>query len=275
MELRPMDRSTENRARVAAHPLWYHTIELEPGLVTPGWFDLRPIVDLLPWPPLHGMRCLDIGTYDGFLAFEMERRGAAEVVAVDIADPDEWDWPVRLRERGGSELARLAGTDKAAGFALAADILGSNVKRREISIYDLDASELGTFDFVVCGSLLLHLRDPNRALEAVRGVTRGTFLSAETIDLSLTVQHPREAVARLNVVDELCQWWVPNAAAHRRMLQAAGFDIVRSSKPYSIPYGVAHPRPRNVKDRAQWLFRRAVLRRPGVPHVAVLVKPAP
>jgi len=158
--MEPADRPTDNRRRVADHPLWYHTIELHPGLVTPGWFDLRPIVDGLPWPEITGRRCLDIGTYDGYLAFEMERRGAAEVVAVDIADHDGWDWPVRLRARGGAELARLAGADKGAGFALAAEILGSKVKRHEVSIYDLDPAELGTFDVVICGSLLLHLRDP-------------------------------------------------------------------------------------------------------------------
>ena len=269
-----MDRSSEIRRRVSAHPLWYHTIDLGPDVTTPGWFDLRPIVDRMPWPEIAGKRCLDIGTYDGFLAFEMERRGAAEVVAVDIADPDAWDWPARLRVRGGSELARLAGADKAAGFYLVAEMLGSKVKRHEVSIYDLDPAELGTFDVVVCGSLLLHLRDPGRALEAVRSVVGGAFLSAETIDLSLTVLHPREAVARLNVVDELCQWWVPNVAAHRRMLEAAGFEVVRSSKPYAIPYGPAHPKPQSTRDRAQWWFRRARLGRAGVPHVAVLTRPA-
>ena len=270
----PVDRSSDNRRRVADHPLWYHTLELEPGLVTPGWFDLRPIVDALPWPEIEGRRCLDIGTYDGFLAFEMERRGAAEVVAVDIADHDQWDWPPSLRARGGTELARLAGPEKGAGFALAAELLQSNVKRHEMSIYDLDASELGTFDVVTCGSLLLHLRDPQRALEAVRGVTAGCFLSAEAIDLSLNILHPREPVARLNTVDELCQWWVPNVAGHRRMVVAAGFEVVRATKPYAIPYGPTHPRPHSTRDRAQWLFRRMVLRRAGVPHVAVLARPA-
>ena len=77
------------REAVAAVPLWYHTIELAPGLVTPGWFDLRPIVDLMPWPDVRGRRCLDIGTYDGFLAFEMERRGADEVVALDIGSHEQ------------------------------------------------------------------------------------------------------------------------------------------------------------------------------------------
>ena len=72
---------------IASHPIWYHTIELAPGVETPGWFDLRPIVDQLPWPDVRGKRCLDVGTYDGFLAFEMERRGASVVVATDIAEP--------------------------------------------------------------------------------------------------------------------------------------------------------------------------------------------
>ncbi|MFH4351513.1 hypothetical protein WAJ70_20705, partial [Acinetobacter baumannii] len=82
---------------VDAHPFWYHTIDVVPGVTTPGWFDLRPVVDLLPWPDVRGKRCLDIGTYDGYLAFELERRGASEVVAVDVEDHLLWDWPPDYR----------------------------------------------------------------------------------------------------------------------------------------------------------------------------------
>src|SRR4051812_28824140 len=71
-----------------------HTMELAPGVVTPGWFDTRGVVPLLPLPgSLQGSRCLDIATFDGFWAFELERRGAAEVLAIDILDPFAWDWP--------------------------------------------------------------------------------------------------------------------------------------------------------------------------------------
>jgi tRNA (mo5U34)-methyltransferase len=46
---------------------WWHTIEVAPGVVTPGWWDLRPTAERLPWPgPLDGLRCLDVGTLDGF-----------------------------------------------------------------------------------------------------------------------------------------------------------------------------------------------------------------
>ncbi len=74
--------------RSVAQLQWYHTLELAPGVVTPGWLDHRPILERIPLPRrLDGMRCLDVATFNGFWAFEMERRGASEVVAVDVLDP--------------------------------------------------------------------------------------------------------------------------------------------------------------------------------------------
>src|SRR6058998_3687204 len=132
--------------RVAQFPLWYHTLDLGPSGVTKGWFDLRPIVDKLPWPDVRGKRCLDVGTYDGFLAFEMERRGAAEVVAVDIDDHTKWDWPPDVRATGGENLAKLAGPEKGLGFRIARDALSSKVDRKMVSVYDLTPDLMGTFD---------------------------------------------------------------------------------------------------------------------------------
>jgi tRNA (mo5U34)-methyltransferase len=262
------------RAEMAENPMWYHTIELAPGVVTPGWFDLRSIVDKLPWPDVRGKRCLDVGTYDGFLAFEMEKRGAAEVVAVDLDDHSEWDWPSRLRATGGENLAKLAGPEKGRGFRIAHKALGSKVERKPISVYKLAEAGLGTFDVVVCGSLMLHLRDPIAALESIRKVCGGLFLSSECIDLRLTVLHPKEPYARLDGTSELCQWWSPNTAAHIRMLESAGFDIIQKGKPYADPYGEAHPPPKGPRAGAISAFRKARLGNDGVPHVAVLAKPA-
>ncbi|MHB1891222.1 MAG: hypothetical protein ACYCUF_10125, partial [Acidimicrobiales bacterium] len=72
--LTPGTRGDLRRA-VAEVPLWYHTIELAPGVVTPGWFDLRTVAARAPWPDVRGLRCLDVASSDGFLAFELERRG--------------------------------------------------------------------------------------------------------------------------------------------------------------------------------------------------------
>src|SRR5919199_3921043 len=119
---------SEARASVEQVPLWYHTMELAPGVTTPGWFDVRPAVELMPWPEVRGKRCLDVGTYDGFLAFELERRGAAEVVATDISDHREWDFPAEARARGPAFLAQVAGSQKGLGFRIAHEALGSAVE---------------------------------------------------------------------------------------------------------------------------------------------------
>ncbi len=268
------DNTTELREQLAK-TLWYHSIELAPGVVTPGWFDLRPVVDRLPWPDVRGKRCLDVGTYDGFLAFEMERRGAAEVVAVDLDDHREWDWPARWRATGGDHLAELAGPEKGLGFRIAAEALGSKVTRHAVSVYNLADAGLGTFDVVVCGSLLLHLRDPIRALEAIRRVCSGEFMSSEAIDLRLTLLHPKSPYARLDGTTELCQWWVPNTACHARMVESAGFDIVRRGKPYADPYGEGHPKPgADLRSRARSTIRASRLGNDGVPHAALLARPA-
>lgn len=265
-------RPEEAREAVADNPLWYHVIEVAPDVVTPGWFDLRPIVDKMPWPDVSGKRCLDVGTYDGFLAFELERRGASEVVATDILDHRQWDWPVHMRSWAGPKLAEVAGV-KGEGFRIAKEVLGSRVERVECSVYDLSPERLGRFDVVVCGSLMLHLRDPLRALEAIRSVCGERFLSAEQVRLGTSLLHAGTPIAALDGTSDLCQWWIPNAAGHRRMVEAAGFEIERHTRPYSIPYRGAGDRslaPRALGRRA---LRRLATGNDGVPHAAVLAKP--
>lgn len=256
--------------------LWYHTLSLPGGVVTPGWFDLRGIVDTLPWPDVRGKRCLDVATYDGFYAFELERRGAAKVIATDIPDHEDWDWPAAMRARAGDDLAAVVG-EKGHGFERAHAALQSRVEKRVLSVYELDPSELGTFDVVVCGSLLLHLRDPVRALEAIRSVCGGAFMSVEAISLPLSVLFPRRAMAELCEDDQRCQWWTANAAGHRRMVEAAGFSVERTVPRFIEPFGPAHPaagvRPRGPRARAADAFQRVFAGGRGVPHAALLARP--
>jgi tRNA (mo5U34)-methyltransferase len=255
--------------------LWYHTLDLPGRAPTPGWFDLRPVLDRLPWPEVRGRRCLDVATYDGFFAFELERRGAAEVVATDISDHHQWDWPAPIREAAGDRLGLIAG-DKGSGFAAAHAALQSRVQKVEVNVYDLDPGELGRFDVVVLGSLLLHLRDPVRALEAVRSVTGGWFMSVEAISLPLTLLARRRPLAELADEDSVCQWWTVNAAGHRRLLEAAGFEVVSASRPFAEPFGSAHPAAAGgagLRDRAFRALCRATLGGTGVPHSALLARP--
>jgi tRNA (mo5U34)-methyltransferase len=263
----------EAKRLVDGRPFWYHTMELGPGVVTPGWFDLRPIVDELPWPDVRGKRCLDVGPYDGFLTFELERRGAASVVAADISHPSGWDWPVLERERGSQALAEIAGEDPGGGFRAAAQALGSSAERVECSIYDLSPERVGEFDVVVCGSLLLHLRDPLRALEALRSVCREAFLSSEQVNAALTLLSRRRPLAAFRGGAKV-QWWIPNAASHRLMLQAAGFTVERTAGPYSIRLGPGHPSLGRWRPLRQNAAAVALTGSRGVPHAAILATPA-
>lgn len=272
--------SYELCAKVAAHQPWYHTMELAPGVVTPGIFDLRETLRELPWPDVRGLRCLDVATFDGFFAFEMERRGAAEVVATDIESLMSLDWTQHSRPHNIGDLQSLgfgaAGTGQ--GFRLAAEALGSSVVWRPMSVYDLDPVELGIFDVVMCGSILVHLRDPLRALEAVRSVCAGSLVSSEPLDVRLQIMARKRPVARLDG-SALCQWWSPNAAGHRQMLEVAGFEVERWSRPHLAPYNMTGRdggiRSRRLREATGALVTRGLARTTmdGVLQQAVLAHP--
>ena len=91
---------------------WYHTIELRPGIVTPGFFDHRPHLAHYHLPAsLAGQRALDVATYNGFWAFEFERRGAREVVGLDIDTFADIDLaPARRAAMSPELLNRKVGT---------------------------------------------------------------------------------------------------------------------------------------------------------------------
>ena len=242
---------------------WYHTIELPGGVVTPGRWDTRSALAHVHFPAsFAGQRCLDVGTWDGFWAFEMERRHASEVVAIDLDDVDRWDWPALPQPDVVAQFR--AGKDQDRAFAVAHAALGSRVDRRPLSVYDLSPELAGTFDFAFVGTILLHLRDPVRALSAVRGVLHGDLLVADQISLSLSLLQPRTPCAHVAGVDEP-HWWTPNIAGLKRLVHAAGFDVVASGGPYLLPPGPGAPRRSTTKAR--------VVARLGLPHAWVLARP--
>lgn len=234
-----MAATTEALRRQVAELDWYHTLELAPGLLTPGWFDTRAVLGSLPLPrSLHGKRCLDIGTFDGFWAFEMERRGADEVVAIDLLDPTKWDWPMNSEQATRAEVGKRKGSG--VGFDVARRALDSSVRRLPLSVYDLTEEDAGMFDFVYLGSLLLHLRDPVRALERVRAVCSGTLLVVDNIDLLLTIAFPRRPVATLDARGRPW-WWTANRAGIVRMVEAAAFRVTGAPRIVFMPPGKGQP----------------------------------
>jgi tRNA (mo5U34)-methyltransferase len=135
------------RELVEAVPHWHHIMRFPHGIVSPGVYDPKEMFGFLRLPDLQGKRVLDMGTRDGYFAFECERLGA-EVLAVDYAD---------------MELT---------GFAAAKRIYGSRVEYVQANIYDLNPAQLGTFDVVLFLGVLYHLRHPLLALDRLRGLCR-------------------------------------------------------------------------------------------------------
>lgn len=195
---------------------WYHTLDLGNGITTPGDYDHRPYLPYYGFPDnLTGKTALDVGAASGFFSFEMERRGA-KVTAVDLPTWLAHDFgpcyrPDKTEEEGASYLH--------SPFLLAKQVLHSSVEKVEMSVYDLDPEKIGLFDLVFCGSMLLHITDPVRALWRLQSVTREVAIIA-------TVIYPdasSEPLAQFVGHHRGDGWWFPNRACFEMMVKSAGF----------------------------------------------------
>ena len=106
---------------------------------------------------------------------------------------------------------------------------GSGVRRVELDVYDLSADAIGgPVGYAFLGAMLLHLRDPVRALEAVRGVLApgGRLTILEPVDPWLSLLAPRRPAARFQATETDFNWWAANVACLEAWLRAAGFAHV-------------------------------------------------
>lgn len=178
-------------ARIRAHPHWYHSFDLGDGERIVGWWEQAGAPPGALWhedfrfyhlpDDLTGRSVLDIGGWDGALAFECERRGAHRVVLLNLPDYLGQDFPAtgytaerhrrEALERGSPHLLEEGYHSR--GAALIKAWRDSNVEIRAGSVYDLPMLFEEPFDLVLCCGVLYHLKHPVLALEACRGVARG------------------------------------------------------------------------------------------------------
>jgi tRNA (mo5U34)-methyltransferase len=203
---------------------WYHRYEIVPGVITPGTChaDARGAFDALGLPAdLTGKRVLEVGTWDGPYAFELERRGAS-VVATDIQDP-----------------ARTA-------FNTARRILDSKVEYVQCSVYDLAGAVKGPFDIVLFFGVFYHLKHPLMAFEVLASLLKqdgllvfeGEYFSHYAEDLDNVPARWKLVTALLansNLPLTLCypgrfrgaqNWFIPNLACLQGWFKASGFDVI-------------------------------------------------
>jgi tRNA (mo5U34)-methyltransferase len=166
---------------------------------------------------LTGKRVLDIGTWDGWFSFEMERRGA-EVLAIDRFDNPRFH-----------EIRSL---------------LGSRVEYRQLDVYEVSPRTVGYFDIVLFMGVLYHLKHPLLGLERVCSVTKEM---AAVESFILTSQHgllPAQESDNLSRFFEdddfggqVDNWFAPTAACLLALCRTAGFARAELSNRHQ--YGAA------------------------------------
>jgi tRNA (mo5U34)-methyltransferase len=215
----------EKRNLVKSRSAWFHSLDVGDGIVTPGVVSVeyeQHLLKVLQLPArLDGLRVLDIGTYDGFFAFECERRGAAEVVAIDVH-------PIDLH-----------------CFKAARDLLGSNVAYHYMSVYEMDEEILGgKFDLVLFPGVFYHLRHILMSFDNIWKILKpegtvlveshvcdnqfvlgdGTVTTLKDIDPRL-LQVPLYRFYRKNELNPVdwSNWFGGNVVAILDVMQSAGF----------------------------------------------------
>jgi tRNA (mo5U34)-methyltransferase len=208
---------------------WYHTLHLPGGVVTPGIFDHAELLPHYRLPAdLSRLRVLDVATFDGYWAFEMERRGAT-VDALDISLLSQTDLPPAVR----AEML-ASGSDQilGGGFAIAKEALSSSVNRIACNIYDLSPETAGQYDFVHLADLLLHLERPLEALRRVRSVCTGRALITDAF-LPYAGRGPRRVIEYMGGWFS-ATWWLPSLDALAQMVLDAGFADVEVLGTYNL-----------------------------------------
>lgn len=152
-----MDNALQER--IAARD-WFYEYDLPGGLVAPCrtpahvapihttrlemlWRALDTYVDRRGgWPE---MSAIDIASHQGYYSTHLARRGARSVLGIDA----------RAEHVADAELIRRA-------YGL------ENLRFAQHDIYEVDASQLGKFDVVVCYGLLYHVEHPVGLLRLCR-----------------------------------------------------------------------------------------------------------
>lgn len=211
---------------------FYHSIPLPDGRVLEGIIPLDALYDrvnVFPIPhDLTGKRVLDIGTWDGFFAFEMERRGAA-VAAIDSTEVDN--------------------------FYMARELLGSQVDYRVQDVYDLTPGRNGYFDLILFMGVLYHLKHPLLALERVCECCREmaiveSFVTNEAPGADIPTLEFYETGELLGQIDN---WCGPSAQCLLAFCRTAGFaraEIVRIRQQRAIVACYRHWLPEPAEPAA-------------------------
>ena len=240
---------------------FYHTLDMpEHGTVEGGW-DLRGrFEDYIGHVDLRGKRFLDVGAASGFLSFEAERLGAAEVTSFDLDTAERQ----HLLPFHGSEYVEDHASwcrKQTANFKtwqrsywLAHRLHKSNVTARYGDVYRLPA-DLGRFDVVLLGAILEHLIDPLSALREVASVTDDILvINTDFFDTPIpaAVFNGRAALPQNTYT-----FWTYSIAIYDEYMSIMGFRKVTERRDAFAGTRPSPEAPRPMIDRVALVYQRA------------------
>ncbi len=224
----PMLDTSDVQSMIDEVRVWYHAISLQ-GIDTPGVYDMRPYVERYHMPDLEGLEVLDVGASNGYFSFLFESLGA-KVTSVDLPSYPEHDYPKwvlerELSRRGKEELSLIDWDELHGGYLVAAHVLGSKNERVLTRIYDMPDVLEPKFDIAFCSNVLVHLRDPVGAMEAIRAVLKpgGRTVIATPV---LREEYGEASAANLIGFVDGPAWWVPAISTFRRWHEVIGLKDV-------------------------------------------------
>jgi O-methyltransferase len=221
--------------------LFYHRVRLTDGRVIEGtWNLIGGEEEYLGGIDLEGRRVLEFGPASGWLTTWMEGQDAS-VVGFDLG----WELTQDFLPLPGLDVDRLTRDfirrtcrSQNSWWYLHRDY-GLSARAVYGSIYDLPA-DIGRYDVSVFGSILLHLRDPFRAMEQAALHTEEAVVVVEPLILDLVDQG---SVVRWDPTggENPTGWWHHSPAAIIGMLKVLGFPKA------SVTY---HRQPYDDEDQA-------------------------
>jgi SAM-dependent methyltransferase len=206
---------------------FYHTIDLPGHGTVHGSWDLRNGVDqYLGNVKFQEKSVLEIGTANGFLCFEMEKRGA-EIIALDLSKDYEWDIvPFAQYDYKQGVKVRKEHIEKLNNaYWLCHRLFNSKAKVVYGDVYHMP-DEIGEVDIVTYGSILLHLRDPFRALQNGLRFARETVIVTEPLrDQSADIKEPSmKFLPNPETIEPKAVWWSLRSEIVVRMIGVLGFE---------------------------------------------------
>ena len=210
---------------------WFHRVEVIRGLIAPGIvpgtgsYDARGYIDSLKIQDITSKRILELGTWDGPLAFELKQRGC-DIVASDIQDPEQ------------------------TGFNVLQKISGFDIPYVRCSVYELsNFFRPGEFDVILYFGVFYHLKHPILSFEQIAKClkidavlyTEGEGLGNHLEDLAGTKVDGNAEYEHSEFLDEkgvpltlsypgkfggASNWVLPNRSALTGWLRSAGLEPV-------------------------------------------------